>query len=70
MADGQTMSDLFRLEKFLFNEYTKIHRPVKDSGQPVDVHYDMALEQLIEVVCLFNSINLRIFNFSIPSHDT
>ncbi|XP_075266090.1 neuronal acetylcholine receptor subunit alpha-9-like isoform X2 [Convolutriloba macropyga] len=49
VVDCHAMSDLYRLEKFLFEEYTKIHRPVRNSWEAVNVSYDMALEQLIEV---------------------
>ena len=60
------MSDLYRLEKFLFEEYTKIHRPVRNSWEAVNVSYDMALEQLIEVVSLivfFDNVSVYFYNF-------
>ncbi len=44
------MSDLYRLEKHLFNEYTKIHRPVKNNSDAVKVYFGVALEQIIEIV--------------------
>ena len=45
-----SLSPAARLEAYLFSNYSTISRPVLDNSKPVDVNFDLILNQVLKVV--------------------